>query len=196
MKKVDLLSDEDLLALLKYDESAFKAFKLFYERYWDKLYIAAYKRLRSKEAAEEIVQDFFTKFWINRKEIKITASIEGYLYTSIKYLVLNAIDKEIVRNKYKSTLELPESSYINDSIEDIINVKQLAESMKREVNSLPPKCRTVFELSRNENKSNREIAAELGLSEKTVENHLTKALKRLRLSLNEILVMIALLTLN
>ena len=182
--KVNMLSDEELFDLLKSDEFAFQAFTHLYNRFWELLYSAAYKRLKSREVSEEIVQDFFTKLWINRKEISITTSAEGYIFTSIKYLVLGYIDKETVRNKFRALIDVSESS-LDDSTQEKINLNELVASIDKQVQSLPPKCRSVFELSRTEYKTNKEIASELGISEKTVENHLTKALKRLRLNLSD-----------
>ena len=181
--KVNEPTNEALFVLLKCDDYAFKAFTQLYNRFWEQLYSAAYKRVKSKETAEEIVQEFFTKLWINRKEIIIKTSPEAYLFTAIKYLVLSFIEKEIVRNNYKSTVGVFDSPFDN-STQESIYLNELKDSINKEVQNLPPKCRSVFELSRTEYKSNKDIAAELGISEKTVENHLTKALKRLKISLN------------
>ena len=70
-------------------------------------------------------------------------------------------------------------------------LKDMMQSIESEVNQLPDKCRSVYELSRIENKTNKEIAQYLDISEKTVENHLTKALKRLRLNLGHYIVLIS-----
>ncbi|WP_114940726.1 RNA polymerase sigma-70 factor [Mucilaginibacter endophyticus] len=164
------------------------AFEEIYNRYWLKLYAAAYKRLKEREIAKEIVQDFFTSFWINREQVKIRTSLQGYLFTSIKYLVLNHKRAEAVRNSYAEILLMVGNSFDN-STEENYYYKELLERVETEVNLLPPKCRNVFELSRKQYKTNKEIAELMGISEKTVENHLTKALRYLRVNLNSLLLL-------
>ncbi|MGF7077173.1 RNA polymerase sigma-70 factor [Mucilaginibacter sp. 3215] len=164
------------------------AFEEIYNRYWLKLYSAAYKRVKERETAQEIVQDFFTSFWINREQVKIQTSLQGYLFTSIKYLVLNYKRAEAVRNSYAEILLLVNNSFDN-STEENYYYKELLERVETEVNQLPPKCRNVFELSRKQYKTNKEIAQLMGISEKTVENHLTKALRYLRVNLNSLLLL-------
>jgi RNA polymerase sigma-70 factor (family 1) len=164
------------------------AFEEIYNRYWLKLYSAAYKRLKERETAKEIVQDFFTSFWINREQVKIQTSLQGYLFTSVKYLVLNHKRAEAVRNSYVEILLMVNNSFDN-STEENYYYKELLERVEVEVNQLPPKCRNVFELSRKQYKTNKEIAQLMGISEKTVENHLTKALRYLRVNLNSFLLL-------
>ncbi|WP_426582179.1 RNA polymerase sigma-70 factor [Mucilaginibacter sp. R-33] len=164
------------------------AFEEIYNRYWLKLYSAAYKRVKERETAQEIVQDFFTSFWINREQVKIQTSLQGYLFTSIKYLVLNYKRAEAVRNSYAEILLMVNNSFDN-STEENYYYKELLERVETEVNQLPPKCRNVFELSRKQYKTNKEIAQLMGISEKTVENHLTKALRYLRVNLNSLLLL-------
>ncbi|MFB0497256.1 RNA polymerase sigma-70 factor (family 1) [Mucilaginibacter sp. OAE612] len=164
------------------------AFEEIYNRYWLKLYSAAYKRIKERATAQEIVQDFFTSFWINREQVKIQTSLQGYLFTSIKYLVLNYKRAQAVRNSYAEILLMVNNSFDN-STEENYNYKELLERVETEVNQLPPKCRNVFELSRKQYKTNKEIAQLMGISEKTVENHLTKALRYLRVNLNSLLLL-------
>lgn len=175
MRTTNQRSDEELLELLKTDDIA--AFEEIYNRYWEKLYVAAYKRLHLKEVCEEIVQDFFTKFWINRAHIDIRSSFAGYFFTAIRYQVLNYMEKEMVRTNYKDNLQF---NLTNNSTEESVLLNDLTQNLDRAVKELPERCRSIFELSRNEFKSNKEIAEMLDISEKTVENQLTKALRRLR----------------
>ena len=175
--------DESLLVLLKKGDVA--AFEELYNRYWSKLYSNAYNRIRVSEVAEEIVQDFFTSVWINRETLSVHSSFNNYTYTAIRNLVFKYYQKEYNSKKYEEArkLELIESDF---STEQLIELNDLKKVLDHEVESLPPKCRGVFNLSRKEYKSNKEIAAILEISEKTVENHITKALKVLRLSVKDI----------
>jgi RNA polymerase sigma-70 factor (ECF subfamily) len=180
---LNALTDIELLAMVKNDRM--DAFEELYHRHWKKLYSFAYKRIRSKEITEEIVQDFLTNLWAGRKNIVVKTSFEGYIYTSIRNLVLNCIAKETRRNAYNSFVQLFRTE-LDNTTEQTVYVRDFYYNLQMELSYLPEKCRSVFEMSRQENKSNKEIAAQLGISEKTVESHLTKAIKRLRVNLNSL----------
>ncbi|MEQ7798615.1 RNA polymerase sigma-70 factor [Pedobacter sp. ASV1-7] len=179
MRNLKKLSDMELCALLVKSDN--QAFEEIFNRYWSVLYSAAYKRLKSHEKTEEIVQDLFTLLWSKRENIQIHTSLSGYLLTTVRYLVLNHFQKESVRESYKNSLD-PAHAYDN-STEDTILFNDLKRNLEKEVNNLPPQCRSVYELSRNQHIVNHEIAALLSISEKTVEGHLTKAIKRLKVRL-------------
>lgn len=181
MKNFEKHSDEQLSILLFNDDTC--AFEEIFNRYWSKLYAAAYKRVKHREVAEEIVQDLFTLLWTKRKNIQIHTSIAAYLYTAVRYMVINQIQKEAVRESYKGYLQ--KVKIFDNSTEDTVFLNDLNRSIDKEVNHLPSKCRYIFELSRKEYKTNREIAEVLGISEKTVEGHLTKAIRLLKLTLSE-----------
>jgi RNA polymerase sigma-70 factor (family 1) len=179
MRNFEKLSDKELCVLLV--KSGNGAFEEIFNRYWSALYSAAYKRVKSHEKAEEIVQDLFTLLWAKREAIQIHTSLAGYLFTSVRYLVLNHIQKESVRESYKDSLDLAQA--YDNSTEDTILLNDLKRNLEKEVNHLSPQCRSIYELSRKHHKVNREIAELLGISEKTVEGHLTKAIRRLKIRL-------------
>lgn len=184
--ELKLLPDDELLGLVRND--SMEAFEELYNRYWKSLYSFAYKRVRSKEISEEIVQEFLANLWAGRKKLVIKTSFEGYIYTAVRNLVFNYIAKETRRKAYSHFVQLFKMDTDN-STEETINTRDLQQNIEKGLHDLPEKCRSVFELSRHENKSNKEIALELGISEKTVESHLTKAIKRLRVTLNSALFM-------
>ena len=183
MHTMENLQDKELLDSLNKDNE--NAFKEIFNRHWSKLYLIAFRRIKNKEAAEEIVQDLFTSIWFKRKNLHVEGSLSAYLSTAIRYRVINHIYKESVRENHKKNLRLV-SKQSDTSTEDIILANDLNLNIQKEISFLPEKCRSVFELSRKEHKTNREIAEFLGISEKTVENHLTKAIRRLRLGLADI----------
>jgi RNA polymerase sigma-70 factor (family 1) len=187
------LGEDELINLLRQDKLG--AFREIYTRYWKQLYADAYKRLKNKEMAEEIVQEVFTSLWHKRGALNITQTLGGYLFTSVSNLVIDQYRKDLVRARYKESFKLVYSETDN-STEDAILVKELEHTIEHEVNSLPDKCRSVFELSRVEHKTNKEIASELGISEKTVEHHITKALKHIRVGLGNYLSVIVILLLK
>ena len=190
---ISRLSDDELLVLIKQDKLS--AFKELYSRYWKKLYAEAYKRLSSKELAEEIVQELFANLWLQRHARQINSTVGGYLYNAVTNRVIDQYRKEMVRNRHRDAMMVTHAEADN-ATEDAIMLRDLAYAIETEVSQLPDKCRQVYELSRNEYKSNKEIALMLGISEKTVENHLTKALKRLRVGLGHYLPVIALILLK
>ncbi|MFD1257547.1 RNA polymerase sigma-70 factor [Mucilaginibacter terrae] len=181
------LTDIQLLDLIKTNQEP--AFKEVYNRYWKHLYAFAYKRVKSREVAEEIVQDFLTNFWANRAKLHIQTSFEGYIYTSVKHLVLNHFAKEARKLVLFENLSMVGNAQDN-STEEVIQLRELRTVIAREVSYLPVKCRSVFELSRMQYKTNKEIANVLGISEKTVEGHLSKAIKRLKVSISLLVIAI------
>jgi RNA polymerase sigma-70 factor (family 1) len=185
MLDVKVLTEIQLLNLIQADHEA--AFMELYCRYWKHLYAFAYNRVRSREVAEEIVQDFLTNFWLNRHKVNIQTSFEGYVYTSVKNLVLNYFAREARKAQMLETISV-NTSGLDNSTEEKIMFHELRSAISREVSQLPVKCRSVFELSRLEHKTNKEIAQTLGMSEKTVEGHISKAIKRLKLSINLLLI--------
>lgn len=183
MSNLNKLTDDNLLELLKNDNKA--SFEELYNRYWAKLYSHAYKRVQKEEIAEEIVQDFFTSLWINRTRLSIAISFKSYTYAAVRNLVFKFYQKEYSHKKYQEVAKL-QATECDYSTEHLIDYNDLVRTIEKEVETLSPKCQGVYRLSRNEYKSNKEIANILQISEKTVENHMTRALKVLRYSLKVI----------
>jgi RNA polymerase sigma-70 factor (family 1) len=179
MKNFRAYSDEGLLKLLKRQELG--AFEEIYLRYWKKLYSAAYKRVQSREISEELVQDIFTSLWVNRhiQEIEILSS---YLFTAIKYKVINHLEKEMSRRTY-AEVQLQTTVASDNSTEEAVLLNELHVALEKEIQKLPPKRQQIFKMSRQENLSIKQVASHLGISEKTAENQLGKALKVLKVNL-------------
>jgi RNA polymerase sigma-70 factor (family 1) len=173
--------DSELLEMLR-EEYDTLAFSELYNRYWDRVFSAAYKRVRSVEVAEEIVQDLFTDLWSRRKSLDIKSELPVYLFSAVKYRVINYLHKEQVKNSFATNGTV--YTEFDNSTEELVIANDLKSHLENKVQSLPDKCREVYELSRNGHQSNKAIAQQLSISEKTVENQITKALKKLRTSLN------------
>lgn len=164
------------------DEDDAGAFEEIYNRHWFYLFISAEKRLKCREDAEEAVQSLFESLWRNRHKIKIRTSLENYLFAAIRYIVLRlAYQKRVQPQVFDQEVknEMPDFS-----TEEAIVVHDLSQQIDKIVETLPRKCRQVFELSRYDMKTHNEIGALLGISEKTVENHITKALRLIKMNLN------------
>lgn len=155
------------------------AFNEIYERYWLKLYLSAFRRLKSKDDAEDLVQDLFFSLWMKRHSLEISASLSSYLFTAVKYKVINHVESNIVKGAYLNSLNLTLLEY-DDSTNETIIGHDLERFIDFGINRLSPKMKEVFELSRRENLSVIEIADRLNISEQTVKNQISKALKILR----------------
>src|SRR5260370_40208373 len=97
------LSEDELVQLLKQDRLG--AFREIYSRYWKKLFDEAYKRLKSRELAEEVVQELFTNLWTKRQVLQINTTIGAYLHSAIANQVIDIYRKELVRSRYKEAFK-------------------------------------------------------------------------------------------
>jgi len=182
MKRYDEYSDIELLDLMKKDHE--QALSALYHRYWNKLLVVAAHRLDDITIAEECVQDLFCSLWSRRHTLVLRFSLATYLSVAVKYQVIKQLDlqyrkaerKEKYISDYSSSIHLP-------SADESILEKEMIERISAAINRLPDKCRIVFKLSREEGMPNKQIAVELGIAEKTVEAHISKALKDLRTDL-------------
>ena len=171
------LSDLELISEISKDNT--RALDMLVERFYVQLCRVALKHVRNKEVSEEIVQDVFISIWKNRMTLQIHESVAAYLSTAIKYRCINHI-KSAARKPFMSP-EIPEYVHSNESsVEDKIAADDLQHMLHKSIEQLPQKCRVIFELSRNTGMSYKEIAAELGVSIKTVETQMSIALARLR----------------
>lgn len=174
-------TDHQLLELIGKDDR--EAFTELYNRYWDKLFTVAMHRLADEHEAEEVVQEVFLSLWQRRYTLKLTHTINTYLSVAVKYRIINHLDKQYRKKEHINSLaiSLPQGE---DSTSHWLSEKELRAQLEKSIKQLPPKCRIVFLLSRDEQKTNAEIAAELNIAEKTVEAHMTRALGALRQNLN------------
>lgn len=174
--------DEGLMTLLK--EGHEYALAGIYKKYWDKLYLSAHAILKNSQACEDIIQEIFLKLWLNRETIDIHTSLPAYLHASVRYAVYRQIRSGRVREDiFDHLYERIQAGADYDNIE----YKELSMQISALVDRLPDKCRAVYKLSREQHLSHEQIAAQMNISPKTVENHLTKALSFLRISLGKVL---------
>ncbi|WP_188505785.1 RNA polymerase sigma-70 factor [Parapedobacter pyrenivorans] len=182
METLKNLSDTELIHLLNRDHRG--AFTEIYTRYWDKLLAVCINRLGDEQEAEECVQDVFTSLWLRRADVVVKHTLNTYLGAAIKYQVIKRLDLRYLKRTQLAGEVTDESTV--DSPELALFEKELMARIETTVQALPEKCRMVYRLSRDEGKSNKEIAAELGISEKTVEGHITRALSDIRNNLSAV----------
>lgn len=173
-------TDEQLVALLNNSDE--RAFTEIYNRYWDKLFVVANYRLGSE--AQEIVQEVFYNLWKRRKTVQLTHSLSTYLAAAVKFEVINRLAAQKRRQcylQYTGSLE-PEQNFTQQQVD----FDSLLEQLSALVKALPEKCRLVYQLHREEGYSQKEIAAKLGIAYKTVEAHLSVALRKIRRGLTHL----------
>lgn len=180
-------SDMDLFLLMKDDCE--EAYTEIYHRYKVALFIHTYKFIQNEEEAKDILQELFTALWIKRKEIVLRGSVPSYLYTSIKNRVLDRIAHTQVASRYIESIRdyIHNGEYITD---EALRERELRLIIEKEVEGLPIRMKEVYELSRNQGLSYKQIAQKLNISENTVRKQIYNALKLLRLRINAFLLLL------
>jgi len=184
-------SDYQLIQLVKSGDH--NAFSEIYNRYWGILYVHCLKMLKDEAEAQDVVQDLFITFWTKSAELDLKTNLVGYLYITARHKVLNTIRKRKTSDKFIEALGAYAATH-NDSVIDQISERELAAAIEAEIKNLPKKMREVFEYSRKEYLSHREIADQLGISDKTVKKQVANAIRILRLRLTvpaTLLIMVA-----
>lgn len=155
----------------------------------------AFKYLKDIDIAKEIVHDAFVNLWQKRDNIDLQKSIKSYLFTTVNNRSLNYIrdNKKFVKNEYLEQNYSGSEKFVDN---DLLIEQELKLKITETLEKLPEKCRRVFEMSRYEGKKYREIAEELKISEKTVEAHISKALRSLKENLSEYLTVLIFFILN
>ncbi len=171
------LTDLELLEAIRDDDPA--AYRELFNRYWEKLYLFALKRLKSRQEAEDVVQHVFMKLWEHRASRKISFSFQSYLYRSVYYEVIASLKKMLDGAEDITAINESILPVFNDIL-DKMSVTELDDLIGEEIRKLPARMQEIFRLSREEELSIPEIASRLNLSEQTVKNQLSSALSRLR----------------
>jgi len=184
MKSLKNLTDTELITLLNRESQA--AFTELYQRYWDKLLAVAVNRLGDEQEAEECVQDVFTSLWLRRVSFAVRHTLSTYLGAAIKYQVIKRLDERYLRRRHATEGLHSEGGFVQ-SPEAMLVEQELMAHIEATVCALPAKCQMVYRMSREGGKSNKEIAEELQISEKTVEGHITRALTDIRSNLHVVL---------
>ncbi len=165
-------------------------YETVYKTYFKALYIYAYTMLKDETQAEEMVQNLFMKLWDRKEKISIETSLKAYLYKSVYHESLNYMKHLKVKATYENHATQVMKNVKSESPSHKLMYKNLEDKLRTALNELPEQCRTVFQLSRYEELKYREIAERLQISEKTVENHMGKALRLLRFKLADFIVTI------
>ena len=151
---------------------------MLFDQFGGKLYNMSYAYLKSREEAEEIVQDVLFKLWQNRGKIDESGFLEGYIFKITKNLLLNKIRTK--SRKAIPTQELSMDVIGGSNTDQSLLLEEMQSFLSKAIQGMPPKRQSIFKMSRMEMLSNKQIAHNLDISEKTVENQIGRAIKYLR----------------
>lgn len=179
------LTDLNLWLQAKQDKGF--AFKTLFDRYWEKLYVYAFNRLKSEADAQDIVQEVMISLWSRRASLDIETTLAAYLHAAVQYEVLNHFSRAAKiagrSQEYEQNI-LPElTGYIAP-----LQVKELAALAEVEIARLPEKMQQVYRLRQEKNLSVKEIARVLNISEQTVRNQLNSSYQKLKKHLKEVML--------
>lgn len=189
-EKKSLHADHALMA--KIADGDHHAFTLLYNKYWPVLYLHVYRMLNDEEAAQDVVQETFAWFWQHAPLMTFQGSVSSYLYSAVRNNVLNQLRREKLKNSYLNEI----SAFIaagHYEVDEIVRYNELAREIESEIDRMPPRMREIFNLSRKDMLSHREIAELLGISESTVREQIKRALRQLRTAIkhNPYLLLVA-----
>lgn len=187
------MEEENILKQLK--EGDHEAFTQLYHTYWSRVYNFCRLYISSVEDCKEIVQQVFVKVWEARALIKEKENFKGFLFIITRNLVFNFSKRSFNESFYKmsvlSALSDSKEPTAGCGVEEEIMASQLNDYINQLVEVLPARQKEVFLLSRQQHLSHKEISARLGISEKTVEQHISKVLKFLKENLQLFAVFLA-----
>ncbi|UKJ07651.1 RNA polymerase sigma-70 factor [Solitalea lacus] len=170
-------SDIELFNLVKQGNK--RAFEELYNRHWERLFVLACNKLSSKDDAIDLLQDLFFLFWEKREVILITDSVASYLNVMLKHRVFNFYKHTQVVQKHTDHVKATQNDSDQSTLNQL-NFNELNRSLEFEINRMPEKMREIFLLSRVEGLSINEISNRLSISEQTVKNQVSNAIKRLK----------------
>ncbi|MDR2270160.1 MAG: RNA polymerase sigma-70 factor [Sphingobacterium sp.] len=172
MQQEESYTDQQLFELLKFSDKA--AFMEIYERYQTPLYLFACNLVKNEDLAADLVQDIMMSLWEKRETSSLSSSLEGYLFRAIRYRFFDWIDKRKVRQDYISKFQV----FLDDAewqTDNIVAERELLRVMEQQIEQLPLRMKTIFLLNYRDHLSTAEIAEQLNISKKTVQNQINNA---------------------
>lgn len=175
-----MLSDQELLTMLREGNAA--AYKQIFDRYQPLLYVYACRITKDEDEAADLVQDVFLSLWNRRESLELKGTFLYYLYASVRFGFFNLLDKKKVRNDYVDSLRhfIHEGSPITDHQ---VEEREMLRLIEQQIEHLPPRLKLIYELSRKANMTASQIAQQTGVSEKTVQNQISMAVRHLKIKL-------------
>ena len=176
-------TDAKLMTDLLSGGESVSAFERIFHKYYPMVFCFIKGMLKDEGRAEDIAQDIFTKLWINRFRLDEDTSLKNYLCVMARNEALNVLKSKRVKSIVLQP-DVQEPKILEPAVEDVYNVSEMEDRLRKDIEAMPPQRRLIFKMSRYENLSNLEIAIRLNLSVRTVEKHIQLALKDLRRSMS------------
>ena len=154
-----------------------EAFSILFKKYYEVLFQFGGRFLKDWEASENIVQEVFVRFWLDKEKIDIKSNVKAYLFTAVKNRSLTYLLHQKKQINIDERISLMTDN--TDSPEEAYIIKEKKNAVARAINQLPEKCRQVYIMNRYDNLSYREISEILDISLNTVKTHMKRALKSL-----------------
>jgi RNA polymerase sigma-70 factor (family 1) len=182
MAEVPEINEKTLVAKLKNNEA--EAFDALFHKYSNKLFRFAFSLLKNEEDACEIVQETFFKIWEKRNNIDSSKSFKSFLFSISYHLIIDQLRERLKNQEFRNSLEKYFSERANFQ-ENRLDYSTLETEINKAVNELPEKRKQIYRLSREQGFSHKEIAGQLGVKPKTVENQINLALKHIKTRLGK-----------
>lgn len=192
MMDAEALENEQVL-LVSLRDGDEKAYSYMFKTFYQALFNYAGRVVHDADLAQNVVQGVFCRFYENRKKIIIEGTLKSYLYRAVYNSCLDTLKYENVRNVYKDRMLLDfyeKEVILLPECELNLHREEIRKAIEISINKLPERCRQIFVMSKMEEKSNQEIAKELGVSVKTVETQVRIAIQKLRKDLGWLYYMI------
>lgn len=174
------LVDNEFFIRAAFSESPQKGFEALFRIYYNPLCSHALRFVYTREVAEDIVGEVFYQFWKNRAFTDVQFTYRTYLYAAVRHRAFNYLRDELTGSRTPSSLDELDIAIGEESPLTLIEYDETFQRLEKVINELPSQCQRVFLMSRFENRKNQEIASELGIALKTVESHLSRALRQMR----------------
>ncbi|WP_215223936.1 RNA polymerase sigma factor [Echinicola shivajiensis] len=178
-------SDKEILDRIKVDDQI--AFKLLFDHYWESLFAAALKRIKSQDQSKDIVQDVLADIWNRRHSLEIKTSLKSYLHTAVKYHVIKLYQQNRIEVEFDVS-----GTFQHTDTDNNLAFNELFDVLEIALEKLPERQQVIFRMSRYEGLNSQEIAEKLNLSEQTIFNNLHKTLSTLRTELKDYSPMVVL----
>ena len=169
-----------------------KAYEMLFKEFYAPLCRYAYSMLRDTDESEDLVQKTFCKLYDQRESIEIHTSVKSYLYRIVHNDCLNKIKQQSIRAEHNLHYAY-EKDTTSNHVENVVLANELERQIESVIESMPPRCKEVFKMSRQQQLSYAEIAKELNISANTVETQIVKALRILRTELKDYLSLLIIL---
>ncbi|TCD05854.1 sigma-70 family RNA polymerase sigma factor [Pedobacter frigidisoli] len=184
MENYEHLSDDDLLIQLKNGNHS--AYTEIYNRYFYLMFIFALKKIQDEELSKDFVQELFINLWNKKESLSENGKLASFLYISIRSRIFDHFAHQKVEHRYLDFLKNYQTAAI-EKTDHLVRERELSDYIEKQIQALPKKMRQIFELSRKEHLTHKEIAVKLETSEHNVSKQIVNALKIFRTKLTSFL---------